>query len=122
MPDGRGLPLLSGPPPPMDSGDSCRKCGKEFNLFLNRSRKCNHCGRSSRSGWSYPYPYPFRIWLSGYSYCHSCTDYQALMPRAGQDAGYDSMNVCAYCVDYLTSTSKVTCLAGTNLTKGISHG
>ena len=44
------------------------------------------------------------------------------MPRGGQDTGYDSMNVCAYCVDYLTSTSNVTFLAGTDLTKAISHG
>lgn len=54
--------------------------------------------------------------LLGYSYCHSCTDYQALMPRTDQD-GYDSMNVCAYCIDFLTSTFMVSFLAGTDLTK-----
>ncbi|KAF8230333.1 hypothetical protein L208DRAFT_1109545, partial [Tricholoma matsutake] len=100
MADGRGLPLLNGPPPAVESSDSCRKCGKEFNVFLNRSRKCNHCG---------------------YSYCHNCTDYQALMPRSGQDAGYDSMNVCAYCIDFLTSTYTATVLARTDLIKENSH-
>ncbi|RDB29786.1 hypothetical protein Hypma_013949 [Hypsizygus marmoreus] len=79
----RGIPLLSGPPPPMDSGDACRKCGKEFNVILNRSRKCNHCG---------------------YSYCHNCTDYQALMPRSGQD-GHGLMNVCGFCIEFLTITA-----------------
>ncbi|KAJ6595780.1 hypothetical protein DFH09DRAFT_1135617 [Mycena vulgaris] len=83
-----GLPLLSGPPPVTESTRAdeagCRKCGKEFNFLLARSRKCNHCG---------------------YSYCHSCTDYQGLMPRTGSDTGYDVMNVCAYCIEFLTITA-----------------
>ncbi|GLB42115.1 hypothetical protein LshimejAT787_1101300 [Lyophyllum shimeji] len=84
MSEVRGLPLLSGPPPTVDSGDSCRKCNKEFNMFLNRSRKCNHCG---------------------YLYCHNCSDFQAMMPRGGQDAGYDLMHVCAFCIDFLNTTA-----------------
>ncbi|KAG6886885.1 hypothetical protein C0995_003593 [Termitomyces sp. Mi166 len=80
----RGLPLLSGPPPHMESGDACRKCNKEFNMFINRSRKCNHCG---------------------YLYCGNCSDYQALMPRSGQESGYDPMPVCAFCIDYLNITA-----------------
>ncbi|KAJ6627797.1 hypothetical protein B0H10DRAFT_1991925 [Mycena sp. CBHHK59/15] len=83
-----GLPLLSGPPPSIEStradAVACRKCSKEFNFLLARPRKCNHCG---------------------YSYCHSCTDYQGLMPRSGVDAGYDVMNVCAYCIELLTMTA-----------------
>ncbi|KAJ3756313.1 hypothetical protein EV360DRAFT_95759 [Lentinula raphanica] len=87
--DGHGLPLLSGPPPPNTSGTAemgCRKCAKEFNILFTRSRRCNHCG---------------------YAYCNSCTDYQALMPRdpsAGQ-SGYDPMNVCAYCIEFLQITA-----------------
>ncbi|KAF9477956.1 hypothetical protein BDN70DRAFT_836974 [Pholiota conissans] len=83
----RGLPLLSGPPPSQDSSSSenaCRKCNKEFNVIFARSRKCNHCG---------------------YSYCHSCSDYQALMPRTGVDTGYDVMNVCAFCIEFLNITA-----------------
>ncbi|KAG6837094.1 hypothetical protein H0H93_014986 [Arthromyces matolae] len=57
MPEVRGLPLLSGPPPPMESGDA------------------------------------------------NCTDYQALMPRAGQGSGYDPMNVCGFCIDFLNVTA-----------------
>ncbi|KAJ7033721.1 hypothetical protein C8F04DRAFT_614622 [Mycena alexandri] len=83
-----GLPLLSGPPPVLEStradAVACRKCSKEFNFLLTRSRKCNHCG---------------------YLYCHSCTDYQGLMPRIGSETGYDAMNVCSYCVEYLTITA-----------------
>ncbi|KAJ7512695.1 hypothetical protein B0H11DRAFT_4180 [Mycena galericulata] len=83
-----GLPLLSGPPPVLEStrvdAPGCRKCGKEFNFLLSRPRKCNHCG---------------------YSYCNSCTDYQGLMPRTGSETGYDVMNVCAYCIEYLTITA-----------------
>ncbi|PPQ82978.1 hypothetical protein CVT26_005541, partial [Gymnopilus dilepis] len=82
-----GLPLLSGPPPPTDSTHAeiaCRKCGKEFNMIFARARKCNHCG---------------------YSYCHSCSDYQALMPRQGPEQGYDPMHVCAFCIEYLTITA-----------------
>ncbi|TFK26616.1 hypothetical protein FA15DRAFT_686380 [Coprinopsis marcescibilis] len=84
----RGLPLLSGPPPTPPSNasqlDGCRKCGKEFNLIFARSRKCNHCG---------------------YLYCHSCSDYQALMPRTGSETGYDVLPVCGHCIDYLTITA-----------------
>ncbi|KAJ7485342.1 hypothetical protein FB451DRAFT_1229308 [Mycena latifolia] len=83
-----GLPLLSGLPPVLESTrpneSACRKCGKEFNIILTRSRKCNHCG---------------------YSYCHSCSDYQGLMPRTGSETGYDVMNVCAYCIEFLTITA-----------------
>ncbi|KAJ7078053.1 hypothetical protein C8R44DRAFT_825569 [Mycena epipterygia] len=83
-----GLPLLSGPPPVTEStradATACRKCSKEFNFILTRSRKCNHCG---------------------YSYCHSCSDYQGLMPRTGSETGYDVTNVCAYCIEFLTITA-----------------
>ncbi|KAJ3991481.1 hypothetical protein F5050DRAFT_1581329 [Lentinula boryana] len=87
--DGRGLPLLSGPPPSNTSGTAemgCRKCAKEFNILFTRSRRCNHCG---------------------YAYCNSCSDFQALMPRdssSGQ-SGYDPMNVCAYCIEFLQITA-----------------
>jgi hypothetical protein len=51
MADGRGLPLLSGPPPSPSSSSraeiACRKCSKEFNVIFTRSRKCNHCGTSA---------------------------------------------------------------------------
>ncbi|KAI3998372.1 hypothetical protein K525DRAFT_275257 [Schizophyllum commune Loenen D] len=83
----RGMPLLSGPPPPpSDTGRAeiaCRKCNKEFNIIFTRARRCNHCG---------------------YSYCHSCSDYQALMPRetrSGTNAGYDPAPVCAFCIEML---------------------
>ncbi|KAK7467315.1 hypothetical protein VKT23_004372 [Stygiomarasmius scandens] len=78
-----GLPLLSGPPPvPEGRAEiACRKCNKEFNVIFTRSRRCNHCG---------------------YAYCHNCTDYQALMPR---ESGYDSMNVCAFCIEMLQITA-----------------
>ncbi|KAJ7719191.1 hypothetical protein DFH07DRAFT_859547 [Mycena maculata] len=83
-----GLPLLSGPPPILEStradASGCRKCSKEFNFLLARPRKCNHCG---------------------YSYCNSCTDYQGLMPRTGNETGYDVTNVCAYCIEFLTITA-----------------
>ncbi|KAK0203416.1 hypothetical protein DFS33DRAFT_1383675 [Desarmillaria ectypa] len=79
-----GLPLLSGPPPaPGQAESSCRKCNKEFNIIFTRSRQCNHCG---------------------YSYCHGCTDYQALMPRADSN-GYEALNVCAYCIEFLQMTA-----------------
>lgn len=40
----------------------------------------------------------------GYSYCHSCTDYQALVPRSQpQSNGYDSIPVCAFCIEFLQS-------------------
>ncbi|KZT65308.1 hypothetical protein DAEQUDRAFT_731575 [Daedalea quercina L-15889] len=80
-----GMPLLSGPPPEYrDNELSCRKCDKEFNMLFARSRKCNHCG---------------------YLYCHSCTDFQALMPRGGSEMGYDPVPVCAFCIDNLTITA-----------------
>ncbi|KAE9397365.1 hypothetical protein BT96DRAFT_966242 [Gymnopus androsaceus JB14] len=86
---GHGLPLLSGIPPPVDSGaaeNACRKCAKEFNILFTRSRRCNHCG---------------------YTYCHTCTDYQALMPRTSgsESTGYDPMNVCGYCIEFLQITA-----------------
>ncbi|KAJ6510392.1 hypothetical protein C8R45DRAFT_1050246 [Mycena sanguinolenta] len=84
-----GLPLLSGPPPVSESTEpsACRKCSKEFNFLLTRARRCNHCG---------------------YSYCHSCTDFQGLMPRGnvgGNATGYDMMHVCGYCIEFLGSAS-----------------
>ncbi|KAH9833338.1 uncharacterized protein C8Q71DRAFT_775114 [Rhodofomes roseus] len=80
-----GMPLLSGPPPEYATNEpSCRKCDKEFNLLFARSRKCNHCG---------------------YLYCHSCTDFQALIPRSGSETGYDPAPVCAFCIDNLTITA-----------------
>ncbi|KAI0763127.1 hypothetical protein BD413DRAFT_450196, partial [Trametes elegans] len=81
----RGLPLLSGPPPEYSANEpACRKCNKEFNVIFTRSRRCNHCG---------------------YSYCHSCTDFQALMPRRGSESGYDAVPVCGYCIEYLQITA-----------------
>ncbi|KAJ7226255.1 hypothetical protein B0H12DRAFT_1149277 [Mycena haematopus] len=81
-----GLPLLSGPPPVAEGPEpsACRKCSKEFNFLLTRARKCNHCG---------------------YSYCHTCTDFQGLMPRSGNETGYDMMNVCGYCIEFLSMTA-----------------
>ncbi|KAG7094046.1 hypothetical protein E1B28_007667 [Marasmius oreades] len=84
-----GLPLLSGPPPNISNSPedvACRKCNKEFNFLFTRPRRCNHCG---------------------YTYCHNCTDYQALMPRSSGpgDSGYDPMNVCAFCIEYLPITA-----------------
>jgi hypothetical protein len=40
----------------------------------------------------------------GYLYCYTCSDFQALMPRSGSD-GYDTMHVCGFCVEFLTSMS-----------------
>lgn len=58
---------------------------------------------------------------SGYSYCHSCTDFQALMPRADR-SGYDPMPVCAYCIENLNSKQEspraVIYAAHENLTRG----
>ncbi|KAF7325918.1 RING-finger domain-containing protein [Mycena kentingensis (nom. inval.)] len=81
-----GLPLLSGPVPESTRSDpsSCRRCNKEFNFILARARRCNHCG---------------------FQYCHSCTDYHGLMPRAGPETGYDPLPVCAFCIEYLTITA-----------------
>ncbi|KAM5533395.1 hypothetical protein V8D89_012945 [Ganoderma adspersum] len=90
MSDGRGMPLLSGPAPEYTVNEaSCRKCNKEFNILFARSRRCNHCG---------------------YSYCHSCADYQALMPRRGESGpgstvGYDPLPVCAFCIEMLQITA-----------------
>lgn len=41
----------------------------------------------------------------GYSYCHSCSDYQALMPRRGNESGYDPVPVCGFCIELLQSRS-----------------
>ncbi|KAF8524349.1 hypothetical protein BU17DRAFT_42956 [Hysterangium stoloniferum] len=82
-----GLPLLSFPPPdPPDIEESnCRKCSKEFNIIFTRPRRCQHCG---------------------YSYCSSCADYQALMPRSSSDnRGYDPQTVCAFCIEMLNITA-----------------
>ncbi|KAI0277937.1 hypothetical protein BGY98DRAFT_917623 [Russula aff. rugulosa BPL654] len=83
-----GMPLLSGPAPfPHGSSRadiSCRKCNKEFNIVFTRARRCNHCG---------------------FSYCSSCSDYQALMPREGPSAGFDPVPVCAFCIEKLTITA-----------------
>ncbi|KAF9030686.1 hypothetical protein BDZ89DRAFT_659518 [Hymenopellis radicata] len=78
-----GLPLLSGIAPKQSEDEACRKCNKEFNVIFTRSRACAHCG---------------------YLYCHSCTDYSALAPRA-TNPGYDQANVCAYCVEMLNITA-----------------
>ena len=49
---------------------------------------------------------------AGYSYCHSCSDFQALMPRRApgsamsdqnNTSGYDPMRVCAFCIEMLQS-------------------
>ncbi|KIY47378.1 hypothetical protein FISHEDRAFT_74678 [Fistulina hepatica ATCC 64428] len=83
-----GMPLLSGPPPPPDNSGraeiACRKCNKEFNIIFTRAHRCNHCG---------------------YSYCSSCSDFQALIRRNGAGAGYDPVNVCAFCIEYLNITA-----------------
>ncbi|KAI9458611.1 hypothetical protein BJY52DRAFT_1119501 [Lactarius psammicola] len=93
-----GMPLLSGPAPPAHDSSradsSCRKCNKEFNIVFTRARKCNHCG---------------------YSYCSSCSDYQALMPREGSGSGYDPVHVCAFCIENLTITA-----GGRNYLRGLS--
>lgn len=99
-----GMPLLSGPPPDYRENEpSCRKCDKEFNVLFARARKCNHCGAclhptSTRDSNHVSDPI-------GYSYCHSCTDFQALMPRHGSETGYDPVPVCAFCIDNLTGRS-----------------
>ncbi|KAF5314682.1 hypothetical protein D9611_007043 [Ephemerocybe angulata] len=46
-----------------------------------------------------------QLCLTGYAYCHNCSDYQALMPRAGPETGYDGVNVCGFCIDYLNTTA-----------------
>ncbi|KAF7789556.1 hypothetical protein EIP86_000502 [Pleurotus ostreatoroseus] len=52
MSAGRGIPLLSGPPPSLSDGNesACRKCNKEFNVIFARSRRCNHCVTASGKG------------------------------------------------------------------------
>lgn len=102
---GRGLPLLSGPPPLPESSsaeNACRKCNKEFNVIFTRSRRCNHCGKKGYSTLDLSEFQRFAL-FAGYSYCHSCSDYQALMPRSGAETGYDAMNVCSFCIEFLTS-------------------
>ena len=98
-----GMPLLSGLVPLPHSSSradiSCRRCNKEFNIVFTRARRCNHCGASTYFHSSHIYP------LVGYSYCSSCSDYQALMPREGRSAGFDPVPVCAFCIENLTSTS-----------------
>ncbi|EJD51195.1 hypothetical protein AURDEDRAFT_159603, partial [Auricularia subglabra TFB-10046 SS5] len=82
----RGMPLLSGPPPPEIGGEThCRNCCKEFNLIFARPKRCFHCG---------------------YSYCGSsaCSGNQALMPRAGGN-GYDVQPVCSLCIEMLMITA-----------------
>jgi hypothetical protein len=115
MSDGRrGLPLLSGPPPLNNDASraeiACRKCNKEFNIVFTRKCKCNHCGKSSN--------WPLDVELTidaGYSYCSSCSDYQALMPRTSADTGYqvtqtgyEVSSVCAYCIENLNSMYPLT--------------
>ncbi|KAJ8589668.1 hypothetical protein M405DRAFT_738212, partial [Rhizopogon salebrosus TDB-379] len=57
---------------------------KEFIIVFTRSTRCNHCG---------------------YSYCMSCADHQALMPRRGTASGYDQVHVCAFCIEFLDITA-----------------
>jgi hypothetical protein len=101
-----GMPLLSGPAPSTHSSSradiSCRRCNKEFNIVFTRARRCNHCGGSTRSVLPH---FTYFYLLVGYSYCSSCSDYQALMPREGRSAGFDPVPVCAFCIENLTSTS-----------------
>ncbi|KZT60933.1 hypothetical protein CALCODRAFT_428614 [Calocera cornea HHB12733] len=80
----RGMPLLADEAPAQGDDSECRRCGKNFVPIIVRSRKCAHCG---------------------FSYCHSCSDHQALKRRNGPEAGYDPVHVCAYCIDNLTMTS-----------------
>ena len=101
-----GMPLLSGPVPPAHDSSradiSCRKCNKEFNMVFTRARKCHHCGLS-RLLHIFALVTPHL--LTGYSYCSSCSDYQALMPREGSGSGYDPVHVCAFCIENLNSMS-----------------
>lgn len=101
MNNARGIPLLSGSPPDYSGTEaSCRKCDKEFNFVFERRRRCNHCGQLTYV----LYPRIFHKPATGYSYCSSCSNYQALMPR---DSGYDPVAVCAYCIEQLNSTSRL---------------
>ena len=116
MSDGRGMPLLSGPPPEYTASEpACRKCNKEFNMLFTRSRRCNHCGTCGVAicvaSW-YSEKLIAVVHVPGYSYCHSCTDFQALMPRRessdlGAVSGYDPMPVCAFCIEMLQSMSPI---------------
>ncbi|KAG9034219.1 hypothetical protein FRB95_013500 [Tulasnella sp. JGI-2019a] len=89
-PSVRGLPLLSGPTPKREDLNSttCRRCGKEFGfslpIIVRTPKECNFCG---------------------YSYCSSCCDHQALMPRSGEETGYDPVDVCAFCIEQLIVTA-----------------
>ena len=126
----RGLPLLSGPPPEsIGSEPACRKCNKEFNILFARSKRCNHCGKSSIT--NHPDSTLSTESFQGYSYCSTCTGYTALMPRG--NSGYDPVPVCAFCIDNLTSGStssglraSLTCCAATagskNHLKSLSLG
>ncbi|BEI93230.1 uncharacterized protein CcaverHIS019_0508580 [Cutaneotrichosporon cavernicola] len=99
----RGMPILSGPPPIVES-PTCRQCARDFSLF-RRARSCGHCG---------------------YEYCSSClSDGQALMPRReapratgpfaelreafrGSEpstSGYDPEAVCVHCLAMLQVTA-----------------
>jgi len=62
-------------------------------MLFARSRRCYHCG---------------------YSYCHSCSDFQALMQRNNK-SGYDPMPVCVYCIENLNITA-----AGKGQLRGLS--
>ncbi|KZT03353.1 uncharacterized protein LAESUDRAFT_634390, partial [Laetiporus sulphureus 93-53] len=79
------LSFLSRPPPEYSGSEqSCRKCDKVFNIVFAHSCKCNHCG---------------------YLYCHSCMDFQALMPHRGNGPGFDVTSVCGFCIDNLMITA-----------------
>ncbi|KAG8996140.1 hypothetical protein FRB90_012819 [Tulasnella sp. 427] len=43
--------------------------------------------------------------MCGYTYCSSCCDHQALMPRSGAESGYDPASVCTFCIEPLTITA-----------------
>ncbi|KAH9003453.1 hypothetical protein EDB86DRAFT_3217998 [Lactarius hatsudake] len=111
------MPLLSGPAPPAHDSSradsSCRKCNKEFNIVFTRARKCNHCGVSKLlCRFTFVPPHL----LAGFSYCSSCSDYQALMPREGSGgSGYDPVHVCAFCIENLNITA-----GGRNYLRGLS--
>ncbi|EIW69485.1 hypothetical protein TREMEDRAFT_30604 [Tremella mesenterica DSM 1558] len=103
----RGMPILSGPPPVVES-DNCRACGKQFNPLWRRPHPCGHCG---------------------YQYCSACLgDGQALMPRKADSgsrssgplaeikaafsmddrpagSGYDVEEVCLHCLGMLQVTA-----------------
>ncbi|KAL7411177.1 hypothetical protein BDY24DRAFT_396859 [Mrakia frigida] len=88
------LPLLSGPPP-RKSSETCRKCSKKFNLLLNRSRTCGHCG---------------------FSYCQDHCTHRALTPRQSDSfslrsgggssgSGYEEEHCCGFCISFVKITS-----------------